>query len=178
MKVNVASIIKDHWATLYDARTNRADYKDIVLFYVLPITAATTAFIMGISVKLDAYNVSITFFGIFVALLLNIQVALFSIFQRRWTPPTDRRQAEIQSEAFMARQRLLGELNSNISYLIVVSVIALVSVFTFFVEEWRTGLAPAFLVLLYLHFLLTFIMIVKRSHALFQKEYRDNPQQQ
>jgi hypothetical protein len=45
----------------------------------------------------------------------------------------------------------------------------------FYVFDMITGLAPCIATFLYIHFLLTFLMVVKRSYALFQKEYRDNP---
>jgi hypothetical protein len=175
MKINISSIIRDHWATLYDARSNRTNYVDIGFFYVLPRAAAIAAYAFGFKLNPDSYNVSITFFGIFLALLLNIQVAIFAIFQRKWEPPSDARQADKQREALDNRRALLGELNSNISYLTVVSAIALVAFLIFFVAEWKEGMGPALSLALYIHFILTFLMIVKRSHALFQREYCDSP---
>lgn len=174
MKINIFSILRDHWATLYDAKTNRPNHWDTALFYFFPALAGIVAFYLKMSVRGDAYNVSITFFGIFIALLLNIQVAIFSIFQRKWIISDDKRQANIQTLQFNARQKLLGELNSNISYLILVSTLALIVMFVFYLCGWNAGFAPAVALVIYLHFILNFIMIVKRSHALFQKEYRDN----
>jgi ABC-type multidrug transport system permease subunit len=176
MKVNVIGIVRDHLSTLRDARSNRMDYGDVLIFYGVPIASAAAAYFLKFSLKTDAYNVSITFFGIFLALLLNIQVAIFSIFQRKWVEPVDKRLAEKQKAVLEERRSLLGELNSNISYLTVVSSVALVSIFVFFVAGWTSGAGPAVVLALYSHFMLTFIMIIKRAHALFQKEYRDSPQ--
>ncbi|MET3725868.1 hypothetical protein [Sphingomonas trueperi] len=175
MKINVTSIIRDHWATLYDAQSNRTNFVDVIVFYGAPIAAGAIAYFLSFKVKPEGYNVSITFFGIFLALLLNIQVAIFAIFQRKWDEPSDKRQADAQRMDLADRRKLLGELNSNISYLTIVSCIALIAFLIFYVAELKEGLWPAIAVVLYSHFILTFVMIVKRSHALFQKEYRDSP---
>lgn len=111
------------------------------------------------------------FFGIFVALLLNIQVAMFSIFQRKWSVPPDQRQANALAIENDIRRKLLSELNSNISYLMLVSCVALIFFLVFHVLQMKAGFAPAFALGLYSHFILTFVMIIKRAHALFQKEY-------
>jgi len=144
---------------------------DVALFYAAPFGAAIASCHYAFTVKVDAYNVSITFFGIFIALLLNIQVAMFGIFQRKWEVPKDQRLAEIQHETLSDRRALLIELNANLSYLILVCVAALFAALVFYIMDWKDGAAPPIMVFLYIHFLLTLSMIVKRSHALFQKEY-------
>ena len=174
MKINVTSIIREHWATLYNARSNKIAWIDVAVFYGVPLIAALCGYATGFSVKSEAYNVSITFFGIFLALLLNIQVAIFGIFQRKWEPIVDKRQSDRQKASLADRRLLLLELNSNISYLTFVSCVALICFLVFYVAEWKSGVAPATAIALYTHFLLTFLMIVKRSHALFQREYLDN----
>jgi len=172
VKIDITSIIRAHWTTLYNAE-HRISVLDIVVFYVTPLLAAAVIYYADMKVKLDHYNASITFFGIFLALLLNIQVAIFAIFQRKWDFAQDKRQASIQERELADRKTLLGELNTNISYLTIFSCLALVLFLTFYVADLTSGLAPSIAVFLYLHFLLTFMMIIKRAHALFQKEYRD-----
>lgn len=174
MKINVLSIIRSHLETLYDARSNKTAFMDIFVFYAVPAISGAAAYLLSFKVEVENYNVSITFFGIFLALLLNIQVAIFSIFQRRWEPPGDERQAQIQEEDLEVRRILLRELNTNIAYLTVVSCLALVSFLIFYVLKMKCGFAPALALTLYSHFILTFVMIIKRSHALFQKEYTDH----
>ncbi|MBA3678208.1 MAG: hypothetical protein H0W74_12545 [Sphingosinicella sp.] len=173
MKINVSSIISDHLATLRDADAKRASTGDILLFYVLPALASGASMLLGFEERADAYGASITVFGIFIALLLNIQVGMFAIFQREWDISTDPRLEKIQRGTLEDRRVLLTELNANISYLILVSCTALFASLIFYTEEWERGLAPAVMVLLYTHFLLTLVMVVKRAHALFHKEYRD-----
>lgn len=172
MKIDFRPIVRDHLATLHAAGASRVAPFDIALFFGLPAVLGGLAFWLGFCVEADAYNVSITFFGIFIALLLNIQVAIFSIFQRKWEVPSDKRLATIQEETLKKRRRLLGELNSNISYLTLVCFTALVAFLILFVFKWTTGVAPALGILVYAHFMMTLLMVIKRAHALFQMEYR------
>jgi hydrogenase-4 membrane subunit HyfE len=175
LKIGVGGILRDHIATLRDDGGSTISCVDILVFYVLPIAASLAAYSTCFQLTKDVYNVSVTFFGIFLALLLNLQVAIFAIFQRKWREFQDERSQHIQEETLRARRILLGELNANISYLTLTSCISLAAVLIFYVKDMQAGWAPAVTAALYLHFLLTLLMIVKRSHALFQKEYRDSP---
>lgn len=175
MKINVASIVRDHFDTLYDNRSNRASLFDFALFYGLPVIAAGASYYVELRLKPEAYNISITFFGIFIALILNIQVAMFSIFQRKWEVPADKRVANSMADTLADRKKLLIELNANLSYLILVCCVALVLSLLSFIKSFDNGIIPAVMVFLYGHFLLTLLMVVKRAHALFHKEYRDSP---
>lgn len=172
MKLDVQLIVRDHCRTLVDGQDLKASIADFVVFLGIPLVIAIFASERGFLLRKDAYNVSITFFGIFIALLLNIQVAIFAIFQRKWTVSTNSIEAEIQQGVTDVRRRLLGELNANISYLILVCCVALVLSLCSYVAEWKKGIAPAAIIFLYGHFLLTLLMVVKRSHALFQQEYK------
>lgn len=175
MKIDVSSIVRDHFDTLYDNRNSRASIVDIVMFYAVPAIAAGFAYCVGLKLKADAYNISITFFGIFIALILNIQVAMFAIFQRKWEIPSDKRLASSMADTLADRKKLLIELNANLSYLILVCCVALVLSLLSFIKSFDTCVIPAVMVFLYAHFLLTLLMVVKRAHALFHKEYRDSP---
>jgi len=148
---------------------------DLLLFYAFPLALAIAAYVFHVHLKkADAFSVSVTFFGIFIALLLNLQVAIFAILQRRWEPSTDERMRSYQIEKFEDRQTLLAELNANLSYLILLCCVALFASLVFFVAEWTAGFGPAAMVFLYIHFLITLVMIVKRSHVLFQSEYSEH----
>ena len=178
MKIDVRYIIRDHLRTLRNADTGKTSAFDVLLFYFAPLAVAISAWWSHIDLKkADAYNVSITFFGIFIALLLNLQMAIFAILQRKWEPSADDRMQPYQDEKFRNRQTLLAELNANLSYLILICCIALFAALVFFVREWNAGFGPAAMIFLYVHFLFTLIMIVKRSHVLFQTEYSQHTSQ-
>ena len=175
MKINVSSIVRDHHETLYDNRSNKTSFFDVILFYVVPVFAALASYYFSISLNSNAYEISVTFFGIFIALILNIQVAMFSIFQRKWEMPSDQRVAASMAATLADRKKLLIELNGNLSYLILVCCVALVLSLLSFIKSFDNCVIPAVMVFLYAHFLLTLLMVVKRAHALFHKEYRDSP---
>lgn len=171
MKIDVSIIIRDHIKTLYNSATGKVSIPDITLFYATPFAVSITTFALKFSVKLDVYSISITFFGIFIALLLNIQVAIFSIFMRKIEKSQDTRLALAEQESLEIRDKILRELNTNISYLVLVCCTALVSGVVCYVMSWTGWLAPCLTVGLYIHFVLTIIMVVKRSHILFHSEY-------
>jgi hypothetical protein len=175
VKIDISSILRDHGATLRNEGKSTISLIDICIFYLFPIAAGIVAFSFCLRLEKDVYNVSITFFGIFLALLLNLQVAIFAIFQRKWSAPQDERLGEILKLELQERRRLLEELNANISYLTLVSCVSLTAMLIFHIQQMLSGWQPAFAVALYTHFLLTLLMVIKRSHALFQKEYRDSP---
>ena len=89
MKIDFRQIVLDHFDTLRNAKTGKISIFDIGLFFGLPIALSVVTYFFAITFDRDVYNVSITFFGIFVALLLNVQVAIFGIFQRKVDEPAD-----------------------------------------------------------------------------------------
>ena len=171
MKIDVTSIIVDHLRTLRNFPSDRVSLSDVCLFYVLPVAIAILAYYSDLVVKADFYNVSITFFGIFVALLLNIQVAIFGIFIRKWDSPSDVKSALSVANKLDQRKLLLGEINSNVSYLILVCCVSLIISLVAYTKSHVSGTLPALTVLIYTHFMLTLFMIIKRVYAIFQKEY-------
>jgi drug/metabolite transporter (DMT)-like permease len=175
MKIGVASIVKDHYRTLVSPASLWSSVGDIMLFCGIPIIISLFGYEKGFKLDKDGYSISITFFGIFIALLLNIQVAVFSIFQRKWTEPADKREARAQKQTVATRRALLEELNANISYLVLVCCAALVITLLCYLLKIDSRSASAGTITIYAHFLLTLLMVVKRAHALFQTEYRESP---
>ncbi|WP_221989771.1 hypothetical protein [Rhizobium laguerreae] len=172
MKANVFHILLAHLATMKVDGENRYHRPDILLFFAVPLLVCIFVWIVGGRLDKDAFNVSISVFAIFSALLLNVQIALFSIYQREWKAKGDSISAEIQHEKARLRRELLGELNTNISYLIVLSVFSVTVFLIFFVSTDMDLIETPVSVYLYGHFLLTLLMVIKRAHALFQKEYQ------
>lgn len=171
MKIGFGNIISDHIATLQNAKTGRVSAIDIAVFYGAPLVLAVLVYLDHFEFSGDVFSQSIAVFSIFSALLFSVQVALFGIYTKK------REEADEFSEAFSkkrldARRELVRETNANISYLIVLSLLS-VTVFLFaFSIKIFDRYEPAIAVFLYLHFVLTLLMIIKRVHALFDKEYR------
>jgi uncharacterized membrane protein YqjE len=113
---------------------------------------------------------AVTFFGVFIALLLNMQVAVFGIYQARRTQLGSIELTETKEERDKLRKTLMIELNASLSYLTLVSTVALVVSFCAVVMKINQGFLIAVSVFFYAHFALTLLMILKRSHILFKKE--------
>lgn len=149
-------------------------FGDITLFIAVPILSGAVAYVENLTFSKDVYNVSVTFYGIFIALVLNIQVAVFAIFQRKRERSGDHRMAEIQDDEAKLKRQLLSELNSNLSYLTLFSCVALSLFMILYMAESATSTWASVSVIIYTHFMLTLLMVVKRSHAIFQQEYSGN----
>lgn len=174
MKFNVLHIISEHIETLKDEKTGKKSWGDLIAFYAIPVGVIALMFLAGSEFDRDSYGLSITFFGIFIALLLNIQVAIFSVYQRKWDVPPQDIEATEKRRQIDIKRRLLEQLNSNISYLILVACASIVLALAGFIFKTKYLLVHAALGGLYVHFLLTILMVVKRSHALFAKEYKED----
>jgi hypothetical protein len=171
VKISVTHIVRGHFGTLRNAATGRISLSDLFIFLATPIVLAFLLQYSSLKISKDFYNLSITFFGIFIALLLNIQVAVFGVFQRNWIKSDDHILSSIQLEKLGQRRKLLSELNTNVSYLVVLSCICLIIYIGLFSFEADNPVSRFVTIVLYVHFTLTLLMVVKRTHALFQGEY-------
>ena len=171
MKIDFRRIVKDHFLTLKDGNNTRPSFIDLFVFFVVPLIFASLTSWLNPPLSKELYNISITFFGIFIALLLNIQVAIFGIFQRNWAKPEDERLAIMQEQKLSWKRRLLKEINSNISYLVLFCCLGLFLFVGLYIFEATSRIFSFIIILVYMHFLLTLLMVVKRSHSLFQAEY-------
>lgn len=173
MKIGIRNIIVDHIRTLHNAKTGRISVVDILIFYGIPLVLSYLVYLDDIKFSEDVFGQSIAVFSIFSALLFSVQVALFGIYTKK------RENADEFSEAFFedrleARRELIIETNANISYLIAISLISVTIFLGAFSIKSFDKYEPAFAVFLYFHFAMTLLMIIKRVHALFDKEYRLN----
>ena len=171
MKVNIWQIILDHIDTLRNDVSKKISAVDIIIFFLLPVLVGVAAPYFYIEMSKEFYSISITFFGIFVALLLNFQVATFGIYNRKWNLSKDEKLSQMQKEELETRKLLLKQTNSNISYLILISSISILLFLFLFAAEKTGRTAAAISCIIYVHFILTLLMVVKRCHILFRKEY-------
>lgn len=175
IKFGFVDIVSDHLKTLSEYRKGKTSNIDIFLFYIIPFSVYPFLFLFDFSAKQEIYNVSITFFGIFIALLLNIQVAIFSIHLRRWDLSSsefleiEKQRLERKMET---RKEVLGHLNSNISYLILFCCFSLAIFIILYAVDAKSVWATSLCAYIYIHFLLNFLMITRRSYYLFKEEYK------
>ena len=171
MKFSLRHIFVAHFSTLRHAGSDEISKVDVFWFYGVPVLFGICAAVTDVRAGRDFYNLSITFFGIFIALLLNIQVAIFSVFQRRWPDSADPMLSEIQRDKLLQRNTLLRELNITVSYLIAISCVYLSAAIVLYTLDVSNKAADIVCAYAYAHFILTLLMVVKRTFVLFQSEY-------
>jgi hypothetical protein len=129
------------------------------------------AFGAGLSLAEDYWSLSVTFFGIFIALLLNMQVAVFGIHQKDTIKKAAIELTEAGENEERLKRTLIAELNASLSYLTLVSTISLIVSFCAFIWKTNHGLMVSASIFFSTHFALTLLMVLKRSHILFKREF-------
>jgi hypothetical protein len=170
-KIDIWIIVSDHLRTLRDARNGSTNYCDIVIFFAIPSILAVMAFGAGLSLAADYWSLSVTFFGIFIALLLNMQVAVFGIHQKGTIRKAAFELTEAGENEERLKRTLIAELNASLSYLTLVSTISLIISFCAFIWKTNQGLMVSVSIFFSAHFALTLLMVLKRSHILFKREF-------
>ncbi|MQW00712.1 hypothetical protein GHK46_26355 [Sinorhizobium medicae] len=174
-KINVSSIVAAHTNTLRDDK-GHLQFLDVATFFVLPVLLGGLMAVMCWQVPEKALELSISVFSIFAALLLSVQVALYSVSLREIAEPEDQRKKKDFEDRQKLRKILIKELNDNVSYLILLSVVTVtVTLALFFTASpriWGSAIAVA----LYSHFLLTILMVIKRASIVFSREYEQASQ--
>lgn len=172
-KINFSTIIISHINTLR-GDNGRLQWGDLVLFYILPLSIGILAFFICWEVPEKALELSISVFSIFAALLLSVQVALYSVSLRGITKPEDQNKIKNYERRLRERKLLIKELNDNVSYLMLLSVITVsITLGMFFVSSPKL-LWSALVIAFFIHFLLTILMVVKRASIVFSREYESD----
>jgi amino acid transporter len=155
-KVNIWLIVSDHVNTFRSYATSRIWPGDILLFLLAP-AAAALFLVFGLQFRLDvpAINVLITSLSVFSALLFNLLLLIYDILRKE-------RGDQDQSKQ---RRQFLGQISSNISFSILVAVIA--SPWFCSSSRWiflLTDTPTTVIHFLVINFILTVLMILKRVH--------------
>jgi len=177
-KINLSEICSAHLGTLRVIGTERLSKSDLLLFFVVPaLFAILISYLMNVT-GASYLNTIIAVYAIFSALLINAQVALYTIF-RSWPEiPTSAQDAkktknqDIRETKNLNSRALVREVNANLSYLTVISAFALVLSFAFSVAPIRSSIELFVSLFLFLHFFLTLLMAVKRIYRLFDAEFQ------
>ncbi|MEZ4713139.1 MAG: hypothetical protein R3A44_38475 [Caldilineaceae bacterium] len=166
-KLNIWSIISDHFQTLKKYKGKGYSKSDILAFYGLPILVASLL-IFWFSVSDEVANALITSLSVFAGLLLNLLLLVFDTLRKE------------EAKEDKVRQQVLKETYSNISYAILISLLCIILLVGFaiwdggFSGTWVTVLkivASWIVYFLTINFLLTLLMILKRVHILMSLEY-------
>jgi len=182
MKINIIDIVGEHFKTLNDfevcddialndKRKIKISREDFLIFIVFPILISLVLVVFMPKLDIQVHSLSVSIFAIFSALLLNVQIALFSIYHRNWRRSNDANLQKMQIRKMDERRDLLKELNTNISYSIILSCFAVTYFFILYIFKLNSHIWNFFCYLIFFHFFLTLLMVIKRAHALFNQEY-------
>jgi hypothetical protein len=171
-KINPLSILIDHIGTLSDSEHPFRFALDIALFYFVPCLLSIFAFHSGFKFNDSAIFSLITVFAVFAPLLFSAQVAVFSIsrIEPRLGDDDVRNAVELNKSADF--RRYLGEVNSNVSYLVFLACLFLVLYLIMLVFAIEETLQGAVVCATVTHFFLTLMMVIKRCHVAFSIAYR------
>lgn len=174
-KVNLTKIFKDHCSSLKRSKRDGSDaisLQDVFVFFVIPAFVGWLSYHYFPIIKSETYNGSISVFSIFGALLFSAQIAMFGLLRKapdRNISPADKRIDEAQIEL---ERKLLIEVNGSISYLIALSCLSISALLVLSALNATGHFISGMISAIFSHFFLTVIMLVKRSHALFDNAYR------
>jgi len=153
-KINCFSIIENHLRTLVTYSTGKPSVDDWFTFFILPIILSGVMFYINGTTSSNTVNLIITALSIFVGLLINVLVLIFSLIQQETTK-------EIKI-------RILKETISNISYTIIISIITIIiCLLTFINNHFLLVIATLLIYFFVVNFFITLMMIVKRMYLLF-----------
>lgn len=173
MKFNIFFIVFDHIQTLRDLRSERVSLADLFFFYVVPMGIAALMCALRLELSPDVYHVGISVFSIFCALLFSAQIAMYGVFKASRRSSEDVVIGQELDEKESEIRKLIKEINTNISYLILISFFSLTIFISFVSIEFSKVLESSIFVGIFIHFLLTILMVLKRTHAVFDSEYSD-----
>lgn len=159
-KINVLSILKNHFSTLVNDNTKRPEFADWLTFLIIPFLISFSLTYFKVDLTERATNLVITTLSILVGLFFNVVVILFDIIKR--------------DSSKNLKNRLLEQLLTNISYTIFTSLIIIFfTVLSFFNSKCWTMITTFLVYFLLSHFAFTVLMILKRVYAIFMNEMEE-----
>ena len=171
MKMNVSKIVLSHIQTLRDQGSGKIFIKDIFVFYIVPFFFAYLLMSFDSLIGRDFYLALFTFLGIFIAVSSNIQGNLVSVFHSERARSEDPRIDARISEQHGVNRLITRELSNTLSYLNLFTLFSMVILLCAISDSPNLFLFKWVSVVIVFHFLFTFLMVLKRSHALFQFEF-------
>tara|TARA_R110001592_G_scaffold121046_3_gene326065 strand:+ start:3851 stop:4387 length:537 start_codon:yes stop_codon:yes gene_type:complete len=161
VKVNVSKIIKNHLGTLVNANTKKASFGDYFVFLILPLIIASTLIYFNVLMGGDIVNIIITGLAIFVGLLFNVIVLLFTIIPK-----------DIIKERL--KVNILEEVIYNCSFTILLSILCIIlCVFTKLTNPVVIYVVNFISYYFFTLFLFTLLMILKRLQSLLTNEFEE-----
>lgn len=171
-KINIYPILCDHINTLKNNKTKKISRIDLIFSYGMPIIPAAIFPYIGCSFGKDMLSAIISSFSIFVGLLINVLVLIYTIINNEETKNTE------PSESQKESKKLLIETFYNISYAILISFISIFFSLIPYIgqndEVFKkiSHFVTPIIVFLVVNFFWTFTMTLKRLHILLNVRIR------
>lgn len=190
-RIDISSIFSQHLTTLYHYEKrqfyNKTEipFSDKFIFLVIPILLSILFCFAGLKFNKDYVNITLTCLSIFAGLLFGLLTMVFSMVQENQKLNPEKEKDESKKKIILAKIDLTKHLFINISFSIVLSLLALIFVlFTQFypvqivemIDTWKyyiylkksylyalNGLSFFFII----EFMLTLMMILRRFTVLF-----------
>lgn len=165
-KINILTIIYNHYNTLICYNTKKPMIGDYLLFIGIPLLFSTVSFYFNVKIDASSGAVITTAVTILAGLLLNLLVLLYNVACNRRIP-------YIKKEDTI---RFFLEINSNISYSIFISLTSLIPLIYLSIFQdknlYITKIISSITIFIIIHLLLTLIMILKRIYVVFNMEFK------
>jgi hypothetical protein len=163
-KINIIDIIKCHISTLKDYRTKKYSKCDLFLFFIFPLIVAGFIILFCGVISSNAVTLLTTSLSIFAALLFNLLLLVYNAIQK----VNVTNNVEVKKE-------FLKQIFQNISFAILVSVFAIILLIIYSLTGNNCILLYILTFLIFYMvtlFILTLMMILKRTHILFSEEIK------
>jgi hypothetical protein len=183
--LNITCILEDFWKALVRGFSSFQVFLVVATFFVLPLTIGVFTHAHCVKIPAEQFSSLISVYAIFSALLFGAQISAFSIFrsltefqQSRINPNEEdsvlKASVEVDVEQRIANLKLaFKDINSNISYLIMTSVVLLSILVVFSVSESAKEIASSVVISLTAHLILVLTMVVKQCLLIFNAAYSD-----
>ena len=169
-RINITSIIKDHFKTLrsLDENSKAIYWKDLLLFIIIPILTSTILCIKGYNFENQLGNL-IAAISIFGGFLFNLLAIIYG--------QIDKIKSDATGESSNLKKRFVKEIHINISFCIVLSILIVLTLlltsidipenkFKFIIKMMIIGINYYLMSL----FLLTLLMILNRVYILLKRD--------
>lgn len=176
-KFSNLQILKDHVKTLRFNNSGGTDVPSIIMNFVFPMILSFIFLYFHSFLQSSIITVLITVLSIFIALLLNLLFLMYSILSRRLHRENEENALQVEGKGISEnkiRIRLLKETYFNVQFSVLVCVYALIAVILYVLlpKEFYLDLVLGFIVYYLLFvFITTLLMILKRTHTLFSREF-------
>ncbi|MEM5475315.1 hypothetical protein [Pacificibacter sp. AS14] len=167
-KINIASIVVEHFATLTDDRSGKVSLADCLTFVGLPLVFAAVAYFSNLPMPSGLTSILVAIFSIFAALLFSSQIALYSLMPRRPCRVNDEILHEKRLKKFKRQKAFFKQVNANTSYLILIATCSLLAFLILEVLPIRSSIEGAVMTFVVAHFFLTLILMIKRTSIAFK----------